>query len=102
MDSHMDFREDWDETMVKDWLATGNEFAILTTYPLSMDDAAKGKQFENTRIDLCGYSLEAGIPRGKTGATLFKPDNAEEAPYLSMNWAAGLSFQRCHADRNVP
>merc|ERR1719502_411380 len=65
-----------------------------------MKDAAKGKSMENTRIDLCGFSLENGIPRGKTAGTMQRESNAK--PYLSMNWAAGLSFQRCHADRNVP
>merc|ERR1719487_1526430 len=25
-----------------------------------------------------------------------------EYPPLTMNWAAGQSFHRCHADRNVP
>lgn len=103
IDAHMDFRPNWDTTMVDDWVSTGNEFAVLTAYPLAMADAAKGGSMDNTWIDLCGFSLENGIPRGKTAGTMFKNEHGPpEGPFLTLNWAAGQSFQRCHADRNVP
>merc|ERR1712217_951459 len=58
------------------------------------------RMFANSHVDLCGYFLENGIPRGQGGDNL--RSNKEQKPYLTMNWAAGFSFSRCHADRNVP
>lgn len=98
-DSHMDFRHNWDDLMIKDWLVTRNEFAVLTAYPAGMEE---GQEW-NTRsdhVDLCGYSLENGIPRGRIAGNIRSTPN--QKPYLTMNWAAGFSFHRCHADRNVP
>jgi len=51
-------------------------------------------------INLCGFKDEGGIPRGVTGANTAYAFGA--APILTMNWAAGLSFSRCHAEWNVP
>jgi len=98
-DSHMDFHHDWDELTIEDWKSTNNEFAVLTAYPMSMM-SDQDHVYEGSHVDLCGYFLENGIPRGKTGANL--PTGRSDKPYLTMNWAAGLSFHRCHADRNVP
>jgi len=98
-DSHMDFHHDWDELTIEDWMSTNNEFAVLTAYPMSMMDNQEEVN-EGSHVDLCGYFLEDGIPRGKTGANL--ATDPGDKPYLTMNWAAGLSFHRCHADRNVP
>lgn len=98
-DAHMDFHHDWDELTVADWMSTNNEFAVLTAYPMSMMNSQE-QIYEGSHVDLCGYFLEAGIPRGKTGANL--PTRHGDKPYLTMNWAAGLAFHRCHADRNVP
>jgi len=98
-DSHMDFHHDWDELTIADWYATDNEFAVLTTYPVRMEDGQEEKSLGN-HVDLCGYELERGIPRGKTGSVLATRQG--DKPYFTMNWAAGFSFHRCHADRNVP
>jgi len=98
-DSHMSFVDAWDNLLIQDWTSKNNEFAVLTAYPLSMRDAhIAGTQ---SYVNLCGYFLENGVPRGVTGATLF---NSEERPkpVLTMNWAAGQSFSRCHAEKNVP
>lgn len=96
MDSHMDFRVGWDEILLKDWASTRNEFAILTAYPM---DVEMLNNPDTDCVDLCGYSLEAGIPRGRQGGNM--PQN-HVSPYLTMNWAAGLSFHRCHMERAVP
>mmetsp|Transcript_64189 Transcript_64189/g.187816 ORF Transcript_64189/g.187816 Transcript_64189/m.187816 type:complete len:522 (+) Transcript_64189:62-1627(+) len=98
-DSHMDFHHQWDELTVADWWSAQNEFAVLTAYPMAMVENQE-KLYARCHVDLCGYFLEAGIPRGKTGGNL--PTNPGDKPYFTMNWAAGLSFHRCHADRNVP
>lgn len=33
IDAHMFFVKDWDEDVVQQWLRTGNEMAVLSTYP---------------------------------------------------------------------
>merc|ERR1719254_318942 len=54
---------------------------------------------------LCGYThessgMEHGQPRGR--APYPQKRAPGEKPYLTMNWAAGFSFHRCHAERTVP
>jgi len=97
-DSHMSFVDAWDDLLIQDWTSTNNEFAVLTAYPLSMRDA--GWAGTQAHINLCGYFLENGVPRGVTGATL--SNTGKRKPTLTMNWAAGQSFSRCHAEKNVP
>lgn len=99
IDSHMDFIHDWDSKTIENWRATGNEFAMLSAYVADIQEDQERK-YEGLHIDLCGYSLEYGIPRGKTGGEL--PHEPWEKPYFTMNYAAGWSFARCHADRLVP
>jgi len=98
-DSHMDFHHDWDELTLADWSSADNEFAVLTAYPFAMGPSQEA-DYAFSKVDLCGYYLESGIPRGKTGGNLVTYPG--DKPYLTMNWAAGLSVHRCHADRNVP
>eukprot|EP00408_Alexandrium_pacificum_P006525 CAMPEP_0171232470 /NCGR_PEP_ID=MMETSP0790-20130122/40425_1 /TAXON_ID=2925 /ORGANISM="Alexandrium catenella, Strain OF101" /LENGTH=409 /DNA_ID=CAMNT_0011698707 /DNA_START=45 /DNA_END=1274 /DNA_ORIENTATION=- len=97
-DSHMDFTKGWDRDLLADWTAADNEFAVLTSYPMSTtDEKNAGKK---SWISTCGYFLSDGVPRGATGGTMF--DGQATKPKLTMNWAAGQSFARCHAERNVP
>jgi len=98
-DSHMSFIDAWDDLLIQDWNSTNNEFAVLSAYPLATRDAKIAGT--NSHINLCGYFLEAGVPRGVTGATLFNKEQHPK-PTLTMNWAAGQSFSRCHAEKNVP
>jgi len=100
-DSHMSFVKAWDELMLQDWNLANNEFAVLSAYPLATWDA--GIAGKRSYINLCGYFLENNIPRGAIGETMSpKNENVLEVPTLTMNWAAGQSFSRCHAERNVP
>mmetsp|Transcript_71290 Transcript_71290/g.220298 ORF Transcript_71290/g.220298 Transcript_71290/m.220298 type:complete len:427 (-) Transcript_71290:93-1373(-) len=100
IDSHMDFAHFWDKELLQDWANTGNEFAVLSAYPF----ATEQMYFAGTSnwIELCGYFLtETGIPRGATARpVLDEPER--RPPQLTLNWAAGQSFARCHAERNVP
>eukprot|EP00929_Paragymnodinium_shiwhaense_P101883 TRINITY_DN65080_c0_g1_i1.p1 TRINITY_DN65080_c0_g1~~TRINITY_DN65080_c0_g1_i1.p1 ORF type:complete len:468 (+),score=88.29 TRINITY_DN65080_c0_g1_i1:198-1601(+) len=99
-DSHMDFAQDWDDLTIQNWLATDNEFAVLSAYVMSMERAQEPSTVHDWHVDLCGYMLQDGIPRGRQGGDTETRQN--ELPYLTMNWAAGYSFHRCHAERNVP
>lgn len=96
-DAHMDFIPGFDEDLISDWKLTNNEFAVLTGYPMSIGDADVAS---STRVDCCGWFIEPGseIPRGMTCGNLPR----SEKLYLTMNWAAGFSFHRCHAERNAP
>eukprot|EP00419_Tripos_fusus_P061875 CAMPEP_0172928474 /NCGR_PEP_ID=MMETSP1075-20121228/217994_1 /TAXON_ID=2916 /ORGANISM="Ceratium fusus, Strain PA161109" /LENGTH=492 /DNA_ID=CAMNT_0013789761 /DNA_START=85 /DNA_END=1564 /DNA_ORIENTATION=+ len=78
---------------------TNNEFAVLTAYPLATSNA----NFAGTKahINLCGYFLEEDLPRGVPATTLLN-QGKQPKPTLTMNWAAGQSFSRCHAEKNVP
>eukprot|EP00416_Gambierdiscus_australes_P036432 CAMPEP_0171099630 /NCGR_PEP_ID=MMETSP0766_2-20121228/52117_1 /TAXON_ID=439317 /ORGANISM="Gambierdiscus australes, Strain CAWD 149" /LENGTH=423 /DNA_ID=CAMNT_0011559297 /DNA_START=73 /DNA_END=1344 /DNA_ORIENTATION=+ len=103
MDSHMQFAQGWDHELLEDWASANNEFAVMTAYPMSADDVAdEGKK---CWVSLCGYFLtEQGIPRGATGwprYPKYERDNFA-TPRLTMNWAAGQSFSRCHAEKIVP
>jgi len=98
-DSHMSFVEAWDDLLIQDWTTTNNEFAVLTAYPLATRDAKVAGT--KSRINLCGYFLESGVPRGVTGMTLYNQEDRPK-PTLTMNWAAGQSFSKCHAEKNVP
>jgi len=98
-DSHMDFLQGWDTVTSEEWLKANNEFGVLTVYPMAMTDG-QDQAYANQYVDLCGYTMEGRIPRGKQGINHYRGD--ESRPYFTMNWAAGFSFHRCHADQNVP
>jgi len=98
-DSHMDFLLGWDNVTSQEWLKANNEFGVLSAYPFGVTNN-QDEVFANSYVDLCGYTIEEGVPRGKTGVFRYRKEGAK--PYFTMNWAAGFSFHRCHADRNVP
>jgi len=93
----MDFARNWDRDLLQDWADTGNEFAVLSAYPFAL-----GMEGASAWVENCGFFLTgSGIPRGATGMPRFE-DRKVGTPQLTMNWAAGQSFARCHAERNVP
>jgi len=98
-DAHMDFNVGWDNTIIADWASVKNEFAVLTVYPgdvtMKLDKPSHGLM-----IELCGWTLENGIPRGRRAQDVILREAIK--PPLTMNWAAGLSFHRCHMERAVP
>jgi len=98
-DSHMDFLPGWDNVTSQEWLKANNEFGVLAVYPFAMAENQTTAYADNY-VDLCGYTIENGVPRGKQGSFQNRKEGAK--PYFTMNWAAGFSFHRCHADSNVP
>merc|ERR1719291_1027782 len=69
-------------------------------------DTAMAQEYKNhpdsaktQHVSLCGYWLSNGTPRGATGVN---DRSGYGKPSLTMNWAAGQSFARCHAEKNVP
>merc|ERR1712232_195368 len=56
LDAHMYFVKDWDTKIIAQWEATGNEYAVLTTYPSDfkpgcMDE--KGQSSHKTTPLIC-------------------------------------------------
>eukprot|EP00928_Gymnodinium_smaydae_P047277 TRINITY_DN31545_c0_g1_i1.p1 TRINITY_DN31545_c0_g1~~TRINITY_DN31545_c0_g1_i1.p1 ORF type:complete len:490 (+),score=110.96 TRINITY_DN31545_c0_g1_i1:44-1513(+) len=104
IDAHTNFVRHWDDEVVRQWALTDNEYAVLSTYPtnaaeLSADGEARSSNDHWEMPHLCTAAIEApGVVRNDqagAAAMLTKPP-------LSKFWAAGLSFSRCHAERDVP
>ena len=105
LDAHVDFNVGYDVSMMKMWAMAGNEYGVLSTYVgnIVQDLSASGEVLIGApRYDvpvICGTIVGAhGVVRNK-GA-----DGGQclATPQLSLAWAAGWSFAKCHFERNVP
>eukprot|EP01062_Namystynia_karyoxenos_P019365 TRINITY_DN17276_c0_g1_i1.p1 TRINITY_DN17276_c0_g1~~TRINITY_DN17276_c0_g1_i1.p1 ORF type:complete len:610 (+),score=139.31 TRINITY_DN17276_c0_g1_i1:54-1883(+) len=99
IDAHTIFISNWDVRMATEWGMAANEFAVLTTYPTNAHHL-----YENTNNHwevphLCGASFEG---MGRVRNAQARAAANLERPILAPLWAAGLSFARCHAERDVP
>lgn len=99
IDAHMKFVPDWDVHLRDEWIATQNEFAVISTTPLSIQDKETKPEKEvprNCAVEL----LEVGIPhyddRGDG-----KVENLQK-PLLSHSWSPGFSFAKCHLEESAP
>jgi len=104
-DAHMDFRNDFDELLLKTFAMTGNEYAVLSTYVGNIRTDIN-QQGENI-VGLPHHEIPilCNTVRGAFGAV--RNDQAGgtsclEGPVLSALWGAGLSFAKCHFERVVP
>ena len=100
IDAHTEGIDGWDNRFLNEWGATNNEFAVLSTYPTNIDDLHKNSNKHWEMPHLCCASLGGQIGavrncQAKAAANL-------EKPILAPLWAAGMSFARCHAERDVP
>eukprot|EP00924_Labyrinthula_sp_SR-Ha-C_P014127 maker-scaffold_77-snap-gene-0.1-mRNA-1 protein AED:0.02 eAED:0.02 QI:8/1/1/1/1/1/2/568/462 len=99
IDAHTIFKKNWDELMLNQWGATENEYAVLSTYPTNYKHLEKNSNNHWEMPHLCSAAvLGDGLVRNgqaKAAANL-------ERPILAPLWAAGLSFSKCHAERNIP
>ena len=102
LDAHSLFRRGWDSLLIASWMAVGNEFAVLTTYPPNVDqrDLASAKEAELFEVPtLCRVQPgKTGVPRN----TIASAARHMPRPFLGPLWGAGLSFGKCHGDRAVP
>ena len=104
IDAHSIFTTGWDVAFIDQWSQAQNEYAVLTTYPTNFKDIGESGEPPNVNNHwemphLCRASLHApGMVRNaQAGACA----NLSRPP-LGKLWAAGLSFGRCHAERDVP
>eukprot|EP00929_Paragymnodinium_shiwhaense_P039505 TRINITY_DN20732_c0_g1_i2.p1 TRINITY_DN20732_c0_g1~~TRINITY_DN20732_c0_g1_i2.p1 ORF type:complete len:620 (-),score=128.81 TRINITY_DN20732_c0_g1_i2:145-2004(-) len=104
IDAHTVFLQDWDDFLLGDWATTKNEYAVLTTYPTGSDQLREDGSQPNVNNHwempvLCeAQMLGPGLVRNAQASAVANLDK----PCLSKLWAAGLSFARCHAERDVP
>eukprot|EP01065_Artemidia_motanka_P012891 TRINITY_DN17108_c0_g1_i1.p1 TRINITY_DN17108_c0_g1~~TRINITY_DN17108_c0_g1_i1.p1 ORF type:complete len:572 (+),score=23.88 TRINITY_DN17108_c0_g1_i1:48-1718(+) len=105
VDAHVDFVESFDVTLMQMWAQTENEYAVLSTYVgnLKQDLSAAGEVL----IGHPQYEIPIICDTIKGGYGAVRNNQARAArclsrPLLSLSWAAGWSFARCHFERNVP
>eukprot|EP00656_Telonema_subtile_P023205 TRINITY_DN2456_c0_g1_i1.p1 TRINITY_DN2456_c0_g1~~TRINITY_DN2456_c0_g1_i1.p1 ORF type:complete len:653 (-),score=116.78 TRINITY_DN2456_c0_g1_i1:236-2194(-) len=107
IDAHMYFVEHWDEECIHQFEASGNDYAILSTYPSeAKGNVRHGKSSVQTTPGICKSSfLGDGLIRHGAAGEFF-PDaqivGAGDQPILQPWWAAGLSFSRGHKLVRVP
>eukprot|EP00927_Polykrikos_kofoidii_P074357 TRINITY_DN7033_c0_g2_i1.p1 TRINITY_DN7033_c0_g2~~TRINITY_DN7033_c0_g2_i1.p1 ORF type:complete len:542 (-),score=51.65 TRINITY_DN7033_c0_g2_i1:93-1718(-) len=104
IDAHTLFAQNWDDGILKDWAATDNEYAVLSTKPPPMETLTREGVVTNINNHwempfLCEANmLEPGLVQTARAWAVANLDR----PCLSRLWTAGLSFSRCHAERDVP
>mmetsp|Transcript_62645 Transcript_62645/g.166239 ORF Transcript_62645/g.166239 Transcript_62645/m.166239 type:complete len:400 (-) Transcript_62645:94-1293(-) len=101
IDAHTVFAPGWDDDILAQWADTDNEYAVLSTYPPDASDFRWERPQDGPWEvpHLCRAKLEGpGIVR--TCDTTFARDLVR--PVLAKFWAGGMSFSRCHAERDVP
>eukprot|EP00656_Telonema_subtile_P023211 TRINITY_DN2456_c0_g1_i9.p1 TRINITY_DN2456_c0_g1~~TRINITY_DN2456_c0_g1_i9.p1 ORF type:complete len:656 (-),score=148.10 TRINITY_DN2456_c0_g1_i9:330-2297(-) len=109
IDAHMYFVEHWDEECIRQFNASKNEYAVLSTYPSEAKrkpNVIHGHSQLKTTPGICkARFLEDGLVR-HGGAVEFKVDpkmvGHGDEPVLHPWWAAGLSFSRGHKVVRVP
>jgi hypothetical protein len=97
VDAHSVFLKDWDKNIITNWLEASNEMAVLTTYINAYDSATT---YSSDQIPhLCEVVRGGhGMVRNAGAASVAKPQQPLLEPGL---WGAGLSFSKCHSERNV-
>ncbi|RLN96349.1 hypothetical protein BBJ28_00026085, partial [Nothophytophthora sp. Chile5] len=103
VDAHSVFTNGWDEELVTDWLKADNEMAILSTYPHHSHSNHIKEDGDNHKLGiyphLCTvYSYRNTITRILGGGSIYD----SKTPQLGALWGGGLSFSKCHSERNVP
>ncbi|TDH74114.1 hypothetical protein CCR75_000026 [Bremia lactucae] len=102
VDGHSIFTNGWDEIMLNEWKRIDNEMAILSVYPHDLHDFVK-ENGDNNAPDwiphLCTI-VKGGNGLARIGSASII--HGSKFPQLSALWGGGLSFGKCHAERNVP
>jgi hypothetical protein len=101
VDAHSYFIKGWDERIVEDWSRIDNEMAVLTTYPYEAYDFVYTEKIPSfgSYPHLCSYlPFGNGKVRYPRSATI----SNYQTPQMGALWGGGLSFGKCHAEKNVP
>uniref|UniRef100_A0A7S4S1C0 Uncharacterized protein n=1 Tax=Alexandrium monilatum TaxID=311494 RepID=A0A7S4S1C0_9DINO len=104
IDAHAVFAPGWDTQLLGEFAQTENEYAVLSTYPTDAATALPDGTFPNSNghwemPHICtAQILQPGVVRNDQASAVANL----QRPALGKFWAAGLSFSRCHAERDVP
>lgn len=108
VDAHVRFTQGWDNDIISQWHATGNEMAVLTTYLTDIADSIDPTTHKSRRADrnmMCDIKYE-GSSSSQKHLVLKSPakstPNIQGTPMLHPFWSAGFSFARGHFVVQVP
>ena len=109
VDAHTSFALGWDEDLISQLKRTGNDYAVLSTYPTDIKgpggrgaiDEAHMAVVKTTPV-MCNTHFENGVLRHLSQPETFPPRKLAGTPILQPFWAAGVSFSRGHFVVNVP
>mmetsp|Transcript_25767 Transcript_25767/g.33774 ORF Transcript_25767/g.33774 Transcript_25767/m.33774 type:complete len:578 (+) Transcript_25767:143-1876(+) len=97
-DSHMDFDEHWDTHMFNQWGMINNEYAVISTYVQDLEKIGVNVNGVWEMAHLCEIIWAGDMPRNEQA----KACRTLSEPKLTTVWAAGLSFLKCHGERQTP
>jgi hypothetical protein len=101
IDSHMATEDEWDMLAIDQFMRSGNEMAVLSTYP----NRELQRHDQRMTPARCSAHFEgSGMPRGDSARNR-PPSNSnggKQNPDLVPFWGAGVSFSKCHADLMAP
>lgn len=105
-DAHITYVQDWDEDIISQMEATGNEMAVLTTYLTDVQGSIspEGVSLRDTRPIMCNTYYEGGAQGQhlRHGSQPERHPSIQGSPQMEPYWAAGYSFSRGHFVVNVP
>ena len=106
MDAHCPFTNHWDTSIIGQWLETGNEMAVLSSYLTDVQGSIdeNGDSTRNTRPIMCNSDYEGAPPARylRHGGQPEEVPVIKDMPQLEPYWAAGFSFSRGHFKIQVP
>ncbi|RLN51976.1 hypothetical protein BBJ29_009341 [Phytophthora kernoviae] len=102
VDGHSIFTNGWDENLLTEWKRINNEMAVLTVYPHDIHTFVLENGDNNAPSwlpHLCTTIRGGNDLTRIVGASI---KNNARFPQMTALWGGGLSFSKCHAERNVP
>ncbi|RQM30822.1 hypothetical protein B5M09_013165 [Aphanomyces astaci] len=102
LDAHSQLITAWDTKLVKEWVRTNNEMAVLSTYPMGFEYMhAQDLTFRDSiSTHLCRHmhrSSADAIPYTKGSSII----HDSEWPQMAVYFGGGLSFSKCHAEKRA-
>lgn len=106
VDAHVTFVNNWDDSLIKQWNSTENDYAVISTYLTDIQDSIddKGRSKRTTRPIMCtsDFMSHNKPPYMHQGAQPEEVPRVRGEPMLHAWWAAGMSFSRGHFVVRVP
>lgn len=100
LDAHSILLRSWDTKIIADWLRADNEMAVLSTYIQGLErlnSDGETRKVQDVGSHMCRAPTEPVFFRNSPTS---RHKNARR-PVMSPFWGAGMSFNKCHAERRV-